>query len=75
MQRFRHRERDDVKGDLMFYATRPGTKEREAEERFALERKLRLRECKPIEAFAHASIRVQGSGEPTPPCQKETTER
>ncbi len=40
----------------VFWATRPGTKEREAEEKLAREMDLDLRECKPIEGAAHGIL-------------------
>lgn len=40
----------------MFWATAPGTKAREAEEKIARELGIVLRECKPIEGFAHGAI-------------------
>jgi hypothetical protein len=47
----------------MFWATRQGTKEREAEEELAREMGLKLRECKPIEGF----IRGTSAGNATAP--------
>jgi len=41
---------------MSFWATRPGTPERKAEEEIARARGLKLRECKPIEGFAYAAL-------------------